>query len=314
MNMKKMLLPAFIMLLQITAQCNTISGTVTLEIRVPPNVFVAEYEKSSVRNPIPIMSKTSNDMLKRYRMHPRQRASNVLVQIQTISDMKTVSSGRTDDKGRYSIQIKTSSTPLRAYAVAEIGQGSEMLRFIGSRPVRPYDTNADIILRNTSVSLTGRCIKDDGDPAVGMFVTVNQHLDAEAPEALKLYPEMRGVSDKNGYWRVDGLDSPNVCAVASHMCDTNLFRYTPNVNHLGSALRVTIRIGQEYFYHGDWLASSSLPLVTETLRKTAERYLDAVSRKGGRIWERKAPMTIFPVSTNNVIYVGDIVLPEKKRQ
>ena len=51
-----------------------------------------------------------------------------------------------------------------------------------------------------------------------------------------------------------------------------------------------------------------VPNVSARDRAAAERIFAAYKRKTGKDWPRPAPMTDFPVSTNNVIYVPDIVL------
>ena len=52
----------------------------------------------------------------------------------------------------------------------------------------------------------------------------------------------------------------------------------------------------------------TIPNVTARDRAAAERIFAAYKRKTGKEWPCPAPMTDFPVSTNNVIYVPDIVL------
>ena len=54
--------------------------------------------------------------------------------------------------------------------------------------------------------------------------------------------------------------------------------------------------------------SVEVPNVTARDRAAAERIFAAYKRKTGKDWPRPAPMTDFPVSTDNVIYVPDIVL------
>ncbi|MBE6397368.1 MAG: hypothetical protein E7046_10220 [Lentisphaerae bacterium] len=55
-------------------------------------------------------------------------------------------------------------------------------------------------------------------------------------------------------------------------------------------------------------ANVVVPNVSAEARIAVEKVFAAYKRKTGKDWPRPAPMTDFPVSTNNVIYVPDIVL------
>ena len=56
-----------------------------------------------------------------------------------------------------------------------------------------------------------------------------------------------------------------------------------------------------------------IPNINASERKAVEKFNEAFERKKGTRLERGAPLTTFPVSTNNVIYIPDIVLKGNQR-
>ena len=222
--------------------------------------------------------------------------------------MNTVARGTTDANGRFSIEVNNAPSDLRIYSIVEMMVGGKALCFEGVCPVvRWKDKRLNVYLRRENISLVGRCLNKNKKPEQGVYVRVVQYPGAESSDMRHIYPQMVGVSDTNGYWRVDGLSSPQVEEVAIHLCDTNSIRFIGDA-FIGTALTVGIKCRRDAF-EGPPAVSFSQSLITADLREAAIRYRSLAEKKTGKTWMQKAPMTIFPVSTNNVIYIKDIILP-----
>ena len=58
----------------------------------------------------------------------------------------------------------------------------------------------------------------------------------------------------------------------------------------------------------------TIPNITDGNRRAAEKAIEISERRLGKKYDLSNRIMNFPISTNNVIYVGDIVLPDKKQQ
>ena len=287
--------------------CDLLNGRVILEVGLLQKDVVEEYARSNVKHIGFVKKVMYNDLLKSG-LQPRQYVAHAHVEIQSLIDMKTVAQGTTDANGRFSIEVHNEPASLRVYSVAKMLVGDKHLRFEGVCPVvRWKDKELNVYLRRETISLVGRCLNKNKMPEHGVYVRVNQYPGAESSDMRLIYPQMLGVSDTNGYWRVDGLSGPTLEEVSVHLCDTNSIHFMSDMLR-GTALVAGIEC-RRHAFGGSPLLSFEQSLITADLRAAAIKYRSLAEKKTGKIWKQKAPMTIFPVSTNNTIYIKDIILP-----
>lgn len=153
-------------------------------------------------------------------------------------------------------------------------------------------------------SAEGRCVQKGGIPVQGAYVSVRPITSGETEEECRLFPMQLAVTDAAGRWRVDGLATPPIVPVTSYICYTNI---VSNWQVCHYPLQLGISVRRKPF--GAYDVEKVLPNVTDENRRAVERAIAATERKLGKKVERLNRMTDFPASTNNVIYVPDIVLP-----
>ncbi len=287
--------------------CDPLKGRVILEVGLLQKEVVEEYARSNIKHINLVKKKMYNDLLKSG-LQPRQYIAHAQVEIQSLKDMKTVAQGTTDANGHFSIEVHDVSSNLRVYSVAELLVDDKHLRFEGVCPVdRWKDKELNVYLRRETISLIGRCLNKNKMPEQGVYVRVNQYPYAESSDMRLIYPQMLGLSDTNGYWRVDGLSGPTLEEVSVHLCDTNSIHFMSDMLR-GTALVAGIEC-RRHAFGGSPLLSFEQSLITEDLREAAIKYRSLAEKKTEKTWKQTAPMTIFPVSTNNTIYIKDIILP-----
>lgn len=307
MKRKYVILAVYSIIAASNGWSDPLKGRVILEVGLLQKEVVEEYARSDAKY-INLVRKTMYDDLLKSGLQPRQYIAHAHVEIQSLIDMKTVAKGTTDANGQFSFEMHNAPSNLRVYSVAEMLIGDKHLRFEGVCPVvRWKDKELNVYLRRETISLVGRCLNKNKMPEQGVYVRVNQYPAAESSDMRLIYPQMLGISDTNGYWRVDGLSSPMLEEVAVNLCDTNSIRFMSDMLR-GTALVANIEC-RRHAFGGSPLIAFDQSLITEDLREAAIKYHSLAEKKTGKTWKQKAPMTITPISTNNTIYIKDIILP-----
>ena len=292
-------------------ETEVVKGVVRLRTR-PSLTEVAEaYEKSSdisVRNVVYEMEKRQRDYGIGRIMTPR----NAVVELQTLPDFKVDAKTAVDESGRYSFRVKEGSGYQRVYCKVELEEFEKKVSFIGSAKVwwntKKQVYEQDIDLTRDSTSLLGRCVDKDGRPIADAFVQVK--LVTAPPRREELYntdmPWYIAITDSGGWWRVDGIRAPSYDRMIAYFCDTNRLHFCDD-----SMPPFKIKIGARHrFLPSVDEASVTIQNVTADNRAAFQKIIAACERKTGKKVPMHSPLKDFPVSTNNVIYVPDMVLPD----
>lgn len=231
------------------------------------------------------------------------------VEIQILPGYKVVGRGKIDKDGNYSISVPSTKLLWRAYCCVEREELGRRVRYVGATHVSQksqYDSfyTGNIILKRSYASAEGRCVHKDGTPAQDVHVLVHPLTSGETDEECHLYPIQWAVTDAFGKWRVDGLSTPPIDILMSHICYTNGVNNW-QVSHYPLQLGIYARLKP----FGAYDAECIIPNVTDENHKAVEKAISAYERKWGKKKERSNQMTNFPASTNNVIYVPDLILP-----
>lgn len=144
------------------------------------------------------------------------------------------------------------------------------------------------------ISIEGRIVSPKGIPMPECLVSVDPG-GYGLPEYGK-WPVFICFTDSMGRWKVDRIRPPAKWAVKAYLERPELIAQPPLVDQ-SLTTGILVKGGVDYKRY----ACLSVPLITENMRK---KLGDVV----------KNTTLSLPVSTNNDIYVGDIVLPDKKQQ
>jgi hypothetical protein len=99
------------------------------------------------------------------------------------------------------------------------------------------------------------------------------------------------------------LPTPTINRQIAYLCNTNIIaRY----DSARPPYRIDIKVCSTYI--SEPLGRVSVENVTANSRRAAEKFMLAYKRKTGADLPKNAPLADFPISTNNVIYVPDIIL------
>ena len=230
-------------------------------------------------------------------------ANIAVVELQSLPEFKVLKKTTVGDKAEYIMQIGKGGPDCRVFCRYEYGGNV----FSGSSHIEWNESEKafcqDIVLRGDYVSVAGRCMCANGVPlsnAVVEVVLVTTPVEQEE----RFYKTHIARSDKNGCWRVDGVNKPSFLRLLSYVCNTNVARHYDS-----SVPPYRISVGA-YPKYGDYKITgcASVANVSASDRVAVERIKAAIKRKTGKDIQCPAPLTDFPVSTNNVIYVPDIVL------
>ena len=227
------------------------------------------------------------------------------VELQALPGFKVLRKVKVNDKGEYITKIKDDDPDCRVFCRYEIGK-----RMLTGATYIEWDKFENCYcqhmqLRNDYVSVTGHCIDTNGMPVVNARIYVRLVRTPVEQEESRLNKSYYGRTDEKGVWRVDGIESPSFDRMLLRICNTNVInRYDSTTPPYG--VHVGAHVESEKGVES--AGSVEVPNVTARDRAAAERIFAAYKRKTGKDWPRPAPMTDFPVSTNNVIYVPDIVL------
>lgn len=233
---------------------------------------------------------------------------NAGVELRDWSSEKLLGKGYVNDEGTYKIQVSSKISKVMVYCTVSLRENEKDIGLVGwKNAVKDSDTGhyvADIVLRRDYSSVVGRCLRNDGSPAKGAFVKVSMRT-TPIETSERYYDDHLVQTDEEGRWRVDGINTPPYDRLVSYVCNTNMIdRFDSTCPPL--AIEVQAR---SKFIPTTTEASVTIPNVSADSRAAVEKTLAAYERKNGKPWRRRAPMVDFPVSTNNVIYVPDIILP-----
>ncbi len=287
----------------------TISGRVSMVDLCTAKEVVDAYEQSSDASVRLVMLKLDQNRRKRIKLY--QFVANIEVRMRKLPSLEIIGKTMTDKNGFYSFSMD--KFPLICRAEASLclvnscmtNQYEGMTSFGGGLDCDKY---IDIELRKETISLTGHCYYSNGVPAVGELIKVDQFLYADSPDVWRHHPPIWGVVDSMGKWRVDGLVSAQLKDVVEYICDTGMATRIGGIS--GNALTTCIEVRHKTFTKPQ--AKIIQPMVTDYMHSAATKLMSAVEKKLGRSYAKNAPMVNFPASTNNVIYVPDIIMPVRR--
>lgn len=306
MKARKLMGTVASLLVAVNASGDVVKGWVRLEATPSIAEVAEEYATTGARIP---------ELAARQIME-RQNAQGIkymtipvgaTVEIQTLPDFKVVGRGKVDQDGNYSVVMPGKDSLWRAYSKVVREEFGRPVLYVGvSRTYKRRNAayyEANITMMRSYASAMGRCVQKDGTPAQGVFVYVHPITSGETEEECRLCPTQLAVTDTLGRWRVDGLASPPIIPLMSYICYTNIVDNW-QVSHYPLQLGIYAR--RKPF--GSYDAERVVPNVTDENHRAVEKTIAATERKSGKKMKRLNPMTNFPVSTNNVIYVPDLVL------
>ena len=287
----------------------TISGRVSMVDLCTANEVVEAYERSSHPSVRYVMVKLDNGRRKWVKLH--QLVANVEVRMRELPGLEIIGRVVTDKDGVYKFSMDEFPLICRAEVSLDIVNADMTNHYEGVTSFGgglDSDRYIDIEMRKEIISLAGHCFYSNGVPAAGELVRVVQFPYADWPEVWRDHPPVWGVVDAEGKWRVDGLISAQLVDVVAYMCDTEVARRLGMQG--GNALTTFIEVRHKTFKEPQ--AKIYQPMVTDYMRSAATRLMSVVEKKTGRTYVKSAPLVDFPVSTNNVIYVPDIILPVRR--
>ena len=221
---------------------------------------------------------------------PKDNAEVVLTNVKTREVLAKVMS---DKNGRFSLPGKPK--PLYTIVVKATDKNDEAAKLVGEYSLWGYRGGAitiNMVSLKDAISFEGRVVAPNGKPMPECLVSVDPGRYG-VPE-YGTWPVYIAFTDKAGKWKVDRIRPPAKWAVKEYLKSPRLAAQSPLVDESLIA-GILVKGGVDY----KRFTSLSVPLVTEVMQQ-----------KLGDII--KATTVSLPISTNNVIYVGDIVLPEKR--
>lgn len=280
-----------------------VKGTVSL-IDYPTALECASlFDQLEAVNPLWATTRIAHLYVEKRHELPR----NVEVELQTLPDFEVIGRAKVDANGRYRMDVKDDDRDWRVFCRCGIEDSGKMLeyqaaaRMAWNRREEAYVQNLE--LRRDYASVVGRCVDKDGMPIADAVVKITV-IKADSGTSKGEWPGQVARTGKDGIWRADCIPAPRFDRLVTYVCNTNSIYY--------SALRAMPYGIQIYAHpsHGVFepSGSASVANVSADGRRAVELAIAAVKRRTGRDSPRPAPLTNFPASTNNVIYVPDIVL------
>lgn len=280
-----------------------VKGTVSL-IDYPTALECASlFDQPEAANPLWAMARITH--LYVYKRHELPRS--VEVELQTLPDFKVICRAKVDANGRYRMEVKEDDRDWRVFCRCGIEDSGKILeyqaaaRMAWNRREEAYVQNLE--LRRDYASVVGRCVDKDGMPIADAVVKITV-IKADSGTSKGEWPGQVARTGKDGIWRADCIPAPRFDRLVTYVCNTNSIYY--------SALRAMPYGIQIYAHpsHGVFEPSgtASVANVSADGRMAVEHAIAAVKRRTGKDTPRPAPLADYPASTNNVIYVPDIVL------
>ena len=215
-----------------------------------------------------------------------------------LKDVKTgavITKTIADKEGRFS--LNASAKPLYSIVAKTKAKDGVVPKFAGEYSLLGFHRSVVLITMTKSkdaITLKGKIKLSNGLPMKDCLLSVDCSPCDEAQ--FNMFPVRAVFTDNNGCWEIEYVIRPKKYAVEAYAKDSRLAAQPPYFKEPLSAV---------IYVHGDsfkkTLHKVNVPLITENMRK---KLGDVV----------KNTTLSLPVSTNNVIYVGDIVLPDSKQQ
>lgn len=301
--MKNCMFCAVVIISMISANAETIKGSVGFSLCPTIEELAAAYDKSSEKS----LLRVADDLFRGRGTVPKNYCSTnkVVVELQTVPGCKKLRTSTVGSDGNFAIEIPDEGPDCRLFCCREIAgtvlSGFASIDWAGVEE----GFGQHVQLRADYNSAIGRCLGTDGAPISNAVVEIHYIRTPTEQENSYLNKIQYSRTDTKGYWRVDGIETPSFEQILKRITDTNVVdRYDSRMPPYG--IQVSAILESEKGI--DAAGGIVVPNVTARDRAAAERIFAAYKRKTGKDWPRPAPMTDFPVSTNNVIYVPDIVL------
>lgn len=232
---------------------------------------------------------------------------NAVVELQTIPDFKVIAKSKVDKNGLYCFNVKEDNRDWRVYCKCELEEFGRRIPFIATAHVK-WDKRENayvqnLWLRRDYVSVVGRCVDTNGVPVANAVISVGPTTTVD--EGRSPYDDQIARSDSRGYWRVDGVITPSLNHLMILMGNT---KQTEEYDSGYIPYGINVGAKASYFAAKGTSDTIGLPNLSANARIATEKIFAAFKRKTGKDWPRPHPLMNFPVSTNNVIYVPDIVL------
>ena len=302
MKEKSVIATALLLFSSVTV-AEVVKGRICIDSFPGTEECVEIYERSKTNSLIDVLiaiDKTRVDQ-------KRKIYSSAVVELQTLPDFQVVGRTKVSADGEYVINAKEDNRDWRVCCRCEIEDDGEMYVFSGASHVvwnkkeRAYVQKLWLLRETTS--LVGRCLDKNGNSVVGAVVKVDMITSEPTDTDEGQWPQQIARTDKDGCWRVDGLPTPTLNHQIAYLCNTNIiYRY----DSARPPYRISIQVHPMYI--SEPIGRASVANVTANSRKAAERFMLAYRRKTGVDIPKIAPLADLPISTNNVIYVPDMIL------
>lgn len=214
------------------------------------------------------------------------------VVMQNVRTGEIIAKNVANKDGHFSLQ--GNPKPLYTIVAKTAAKGDEAVKFVGEYSFWRYrggDVVVNMVPKEHAISFIGRVVSPEGNPMSECIVSVDPG-GYGLPEYGK-WPVYIAFTDSAGRWKVDRIRPPAKWAVKEYLKNPKLSAQPPLVDESLTA-GIIVKGGADYKRFN----SASVPLIT-----------DAMKQELGDIAKNTA--VVLPVSTNNVIYVGDIVLSGK---
>lgn len=281
-----------------------VKGTVSLIDYPTAQECASLFDQPEAVNPLWAVARITH--LYVYKRHELPR--NVEVELQTLPDFKVICRAKVDAKGRYRMETREDDRDWRVFCRCSIEDSGKKLEYQATEHVawnrreNAYVQNLE--LRRDYASVVGRCVDKDGAPIADAVVKVTViKVDGDLSEVE--WPGQVARTGKDGVWRADCIPAPYFNRLATYVCNTNSVYHNLHLRGMPYEIQIHAYPGYGVFEPS---GSASVANVSADGRRAVELAIAAVKRRTGRDSPRPAPLTNFPASTNNVIYVPDIVL------
>lgn len=300
----KVITASILLIITFAADGDVAKGVIGLWLSPSLQELAQAYEKSDTVDFETVAAYLTEVQGKKNRQRPQ--AEKAVVEIQALPTFDILRKTTIDKQCKYVLKINDSDPVCRIFCHFDV-DGVELTASSAlewNKFEKAFCQN--MVLRKNYVSLEGRCLDANGVPAGDALINVNLIRTPVEQDESWMRKRYATITDNNGKWRIDGIERPSCFQLFRFLCNTNIMhRYDSTAPAYG----IKIAACQNPVC-GSKCASGCVYVsnVTKSDREGLESLLSTYKRKTGKCWVRPAPMTDFPVSTNNVIYVPDIVL------
>ncbi len=276
-----------------------VSGSVVISDVIGAIEFSQEYELSGAESPQALVWSLA-EKRKNGGRKMRSLAANAKVEVQRLSDMKTIATGKTDGCGKFSVRVPDGTSYCRVISSIVLNIDGKDDIFKGAHSMEKPKIGIEVELCRESVSLCGRCLDKSGHAVTGIIISAKQFIHSEG---LQHIPAEYGVSDANGVWMIDGLRAPGIFNAAEYIGNTSIAGNSARAENAPLESRLSYMSPDS----SKCFVEKTIPMIPDGLRRAAEKFRQTYDKRNRRHSEMKRPLE-FPVSTNDVIYVPDVVL------